>query len=164
MNSAASSSDAAASSSSNALAQARPPAVVLRNGGSVSLQTDADLDGSIDSDTPLRCSFCRTLVSASELASYAHNPALALLTCACCIERKRECNNRYSKSPRGKSSIARSRRTHRAAQRASENERRREARRERSGRPTEEAARAAWEERLRGLFADDSDCGGGDKP
>jgi len=154
MNSRASPAAAASSSASSALAQARP-LVTLLSGGSTSLAFAPDADGRIDHETALRCSYCRTSVSANELAAAAHRPELAVVTCQGCVERKRASNSVYSRSTKGKHSIARSRRKHRRGQRDRENERKREATRLRHARDAEAEA-ARWAERLAHLFEDDS--------
>lgn len=160
MNALVSASAAASSSASNAAAQARP-VVTLLNGGSSSLTFSPDADGTIDHEAQVVCSYCRAFVNANQLASHAHNPEFAVVTCFSCIEKKRAANAKYSSSPKGRLSIRKSRRSHRAAQRSEENERRREERRVRSGRPTEAEAAAAWAQRLVGLFGDSDNSASG---
>ena len=160
MNALVSASAAASSSASNVAAQVRP-VVALLNGGSSSLTFAPDADGTIDHEAAVVCSYCRASVSANQLACHAHNPEFAVVTCFGCIQKKRAANAKYSSSPKGRLSIRKSRRSHRAGQRVLENERRREERRVRAGRPTEEEAAAAWAQRLVGLFGDSDNSASG---
>jgi hypothetical protein len=111
------------------------------------------IDFCVDSVQPFRCSYCREMVEASELADAAADPEVKIMTCVACVDRKRETNNRYAQSFKGKLTNKKSRSKHRFKQRKVEYERRKKKRALARGvRPTEDVLREMIEE-----WKDDSD-------
>lgn len=82
------------------------------------------VDCFVDDLSDFRCSYCRQQTHAEDLALAARGDGV-IMTCFSCIDRKRTTNNAWSRSAKGKRSIAKSRKKHRAAQRIVEYEVRR---------------------------------------